>query len=239
MINWFILISLLSSNFCLSQNLSWRTDLFQQASGLKKLHAPEQMEKRNQSLIEQLSLIQVDTIRDNAEMKLKYLEESIAYKIVSEMNHHPVIAMYHSNKYDPDNQGIGFCFGRAMYANLDLVYHNLDRDSIRKAFVIGSMETGDGAKWGWHVATIARVESVDRAQEWIVLDPITGATDLNSWYRHMYDRYSTDKQLALFITEAAKFGPGGYRYEESAVADPFYNDYFQDLLDWFAENRNI
>jgi hypothetical protein len=165
----------------------------------------------------------------------KFLHPIIARDILSKMRENPVVAMWNTKKYDPKDQGIGFCFGRAMFAHLELAMRNLDRDSIKKAFVVGPMSTGDGNSWGWHVTTIAQSKSEDGSEVWLALDPVTGVRTLEEWYEEMYNYYSTDKKLKIYITEAGKFGPTQGAYHRLVFENPFYNEYFVDLQKEFEK----
>lgn len=196
---------------------------------------PAQVHQENFNTIKKFVAMDVDTNRDNAYMRPKFISPMDAMDVYQTASYHPVVSLYQYNKYDPKNQGIGFCFGRAMYVNVDLAYRGIDRDSVKKAFVVGSMSTGDGNTWGWHVTTIAQSKDVNGQEEWLAIDPITGVKTLTEWYLEMYNDLSTDKLLKLYITEAGKFGPNGARYEEEHLKDKFYNNYFTDMMNWFRE----
>ena len=58
---------------------------------------------------------------------------------------------------------------------------------------------------------------------------------LQDWYQEMYGKYSTDKKLKLYVTEVGKFGASPSPYDTRAMTNPFYNRYFQDMMDWFKE----
>ncbi len=182
----------------------------------------------------------LDTPRDNDKKYAKYISIDEARDVKYAAMNNPVVASHQTSKYDPNNKGIGFCFGRAMFVNIDLAFRKFDRDSIKKAFVIGSMETPDGASWGWHVTTI--VKSINRRGQvkWLAIDPIVNSiVTVKQWYEEMYQNYSTDKKLRLYITEAGKFGPSAGSYHHKSLTNKFYNNYFTDMLDWFKkENKS-
>jgi hypothetical protein len=147
----------------------------------------------------------------------------------------PVVALYAYSKYDPQDSGIGFCFGRAMFVDLYLAMNGVNRSNIKKAFIIGPMSNGG---WAWHVTTI--VESRDnRGNEiWLAIDPVAERVmEVKEWYNYWYNSASDDKRLRLYITESGKFGAGrNSRYDELSIASNFYNNYFTDMMAWFANN---
>jgi hypothetical protein len=146
--------------------------------------------------------------------------------------------MYYYSKYDPKNEGIGFCFGRAMFIHLELAQFRFDRDSVKKAFVVGPMSTGDGGSWGWHVTTIVKSwDARSKKQIWYALDPVVGRrVTLEQWYNTMRSDFSTDKRLKIYITDPGRFGIYPSKYDETHLANRFYNNYFRDMMKWFESN---
>jgi hypothetical protein len=235
-----------------SQVYDARSDLFFERNLILRQmnYDPDKIHQRNLQYIKEF--IQVDVEKNPPENpfdpisdagKAQYLNPNIAHRVLGEARRHPVVSFYAYNKYDPENLGIGFCFGRAMYTHLELLYRGFDRESVKKAFVIGPMKTGDGNRWAWHVSTIAQSWAIDHStgelkEVWLAIDPITQLQTLTEWYREMRKDFSTDGKLALFITEPGMFGPDSY-YTQRAISDPFYNDYFIDLFDKFEkDSRN-
>lgn len=164
--------------------------------------------------------------------KPKFIKKEIAQIVLKEVSENKVVSMYYHSKYDPGNKGIGFCFGRAMFSNVYLAQAGFDRGSIKKAFVIGPMSKGS---WGWHVTTIAQSQ-VNGKEVWITIDPVTNKIqDVKQWYKEM-QKMSDDGKLKLYIAEAGKFGAGPSNYNEDSISHPFYNNYFKDMRQWFAEN---
>lgn len=195
---------------------------------------PEQIDASNREHLKQFIDIEVEGRSDirinNVDADdAKFLNPRIARDVLRVLDYHPVVSLYNYNKYDPKNQGIGFCFGRAMFVHLELAMRNLDRDSIKKAFVVGPMSTGDGNSWGWHVTTIAQSKDRNGNEIWLALDPVTGLKTLKQWYEEMYEYFSTDKRLKIYVTEAGKFGPSPGFYSHPQLEHEFYNNYFNDL----------
>lgn len=168
--------------------------------------------------------------------KPKTITQEQASRVMDAASTNPVVALYQRTKYDPKEQGIGFCFGRAMFVDLYTAMNGLDRGSIKKAFVVGPMSGGGSMIWGWHVTTI--VQSKDRAgrEMWLAIDPVVGTPmEVTAWYKYWL-RSSTNGKLKLYITESGKFSQMAYRYDYSTFNHPFYNNYFTDMLKWFQNN---
>lgn len=177
-------------------------------------------------------------IRDYGEAQ--NLPRYVARDVIRVAERNPVVGLWAYSKYDPKDQGIGFCFGRAMFTHIELAFRDFDRDYIKKAFVVGSMSTGDGNSWGWHVTTIAQSRDSEGNEIWLAIDPVTGVKTLREWYQEMYTNFSTDKKLKIYVTEAGRFGPSaGSAYNQGVVTEEFYNEYFKDMLNWFDENYKV
>jgi hypothetical protein len=231
-----------------SVNTSWAkfygTDenLFNQSSRDNYRKTPAQVHAKN--LAEYEAFLDLDIDEDENSLinkpgtkylaeKAKFLSPSTGRDIINVLNRNPVVSMNRYYIYDPENLGIGFCFGRAMFVHLELMQRGLDSDSSKKAFVVGSMQTPDGGGWGWHVTTIVQSKNSLGEEIWLALDPITGVVPVEQWYQKMYDEFSTDKKLKLYITSSGRFGPTGGEYDQQHIKDDFYNQYFLDMLSWF------
>lgn len=166
--------------------------------------------------------------------KPEYLHFEDATSTLIAMDRNPVVSTSKNYIYDPNNMGIGFCFGRAMFAHLDLVYKGLNRNSIMKAFVVGEM-----GNWGWHVTTIAQSKNAEGFETWLAIDPVAGKViPLKQWYELMMNQYSTDKKLKLYITLPTRFGPDT-EYNEQMLRSSFFNNYFNDLIAWFEKESKL
>lgn len=143
-----------------------------------------------------------------------------------------VVSLDKYSKYDKDNKGIGFCFGRAMFIDTYLAMAGFHRANLKKAFVVGPMSRG---AWGWHVTSIVQSEKNGK-EIWLALDPVAGTVmDVKDWYKK-WQGESDDGKLRLFITERTKFGAGASWYDEKQISNPFYNNYFRDMMNWFGRN---
>lgn len=173
---------------------------------------------------------------NNDSLKPIFLSKTQAEASLMAANRNPVVGLHMYNKYDPNNQGIGFCFGRAMFIDLYLSINEFNRASIKKAFVVGPMTSGDGANWGWHVTTIAQSFDRNKNEIWLAIDPIMGRVmEVKEWYKETL-KMSTDGKLRLYITDAGKFAQSATRYDEQAISHKFYNQYFGDMMKWFEKN---
>lgn len=156
-----------------------------------------------------------------------------AVYVVNQANRNPVVALHMNSKYDPDNRGIGFCFGRAMFIHLYLAYAGVNRANIKKAFVVGPMSNGG---WAWHVTTIVQSQDAYGREVWLALDPVAGMVkDVKSWYEYWLNQ-SDDGKLRLFIADSGKFGSTAGTYDERHKTNAFYNQYFNDMYLWFHAN---
>jgi len=226
---------LLVSSVARAQVVSNRADLFQNSVNSTRGKTAAQVDAENKAAYD--AFVQAENVdTDDAWMRPKNLNPRYAQELLRSAEVNPVVSLYQYHRYDPKNEGIGFCFGRALFIHLELAYRGFDRDSVRKAFVVGPMRTPDGGSWGWHVTTIAQSVNAQGQEEWIAIDPIAGVKPVMQWYREMYQNYSTDKKLKLYFTLPTRFGPtANSHYSEKALNDPFYNGYFSDMMDWFQK----
>lgn len=159
-------------------------------------------------------------------------EANTVYKAI---NKNPVVSTMKAKKdYDPSKR-TGFCFGRAMFGNLYMATSGLNRDSMKKVFILGSM---DGGTWGWHVAIAAKgTIGNSKKIQWLVIDPEVGkVVELREWYDFWRNGSSDDGTLRLYITDAGRFGASPSQYDQNGLSDPFYNSYFDDMMTWFEQD---
>lgn len=155
-----------------------------------------------------------------------------AQKIINRTNTNKVTGQNY--KYDPKGE-IGFCFGRALYAHLELLRHGVAKDSIKKVFIVGPMRAG-GIDWQFHVATL--VKANDKSG-WYAVDTFIGRPVLlEDWFAN-FQKFSTDGKLRMYVTKANKIGPNAWEYniKPGGLFDGFYNDYFKDMFQFFKDNR--
>lgn len=140
-------------------------------------------------------------------------ELSVLYK---EVANNPVSQLASLDKYDPQGV-IGFCFGRAMAAQLLARKMGLVPESIQKLFVIGALcskckKPEDKSEWRFHVATLVRGPK----QEMYVIDPIyphdhfkpVTVAQWVEFIRKGWDSYHNGKPKAfLYLTDATAVLP--------------------------------
>ena len=183
-----------------------------------------------------LQELQHNSVKATDEGKTDYITLTQAKKVYAALISNPVVSSNSAKKnYDPYAR-TGFCFGRAMFVNLYLAQSGLSRASIKKVFILGSM---DGGVWGWHVATTVKSrDSRTNKLKWLVIDSEVGkVVELVEWYNYWRNGSSDDKKLRLYITEAGRFGATPSRYDEDGIKGAYYNDYFNDMMSWF--NRDF
>lgn len=146
------------------------------------------------------------------------------YRIVAS---HPVASLAVTHKYDPNNSGTGFCFGRAMTAHLEALFNmKVKNSSIRKLFAMGKLQTGSKT-WGWHVTAIIKAKEGG----WWAIDPVRGSVvSAENWYKWMLDSLNPSKDLVLLHDRAMRLGPTASKYTLQQVNMQDYHDYFKDLL---------
>jgi len=255
---WLLLSSLVFSQLSFSQTYPWtptykfvekaEEDLFEKADIDNVEYSryskdPSEIHRENLAAITNFIGEEMDLTYANS-TDVKSLSPDDVEDALEVAGENPVVSLYAYSKYDPENQGIGFCFGRAMFTNIHLAMKGVEREHIKKAFVVGEMSTGDGNQWGWHVTTIVQSLEKDEngqvREQWLAVDPIIGyAITLEEWYLEMRNNYSTDKRLRLYIAEAGKLSPrASSKYTEQLKKVEFYNNYFLDMAEWFDQTAN-
>ncbi len=168
----------------------------------------------------------------------KYVTKEFAEQLLKKINLDPVAGPKGYPIYDPENR-YGFCFGRATWVWLQALKAGVDKQSIKKIFLVGPMKNG-GTEWQFHVVTALRTSKGFFSDTWVVVDPnFKKILTVEEFFTH-YNRSSTDYKLRLFVTEpqrlgpssTIKFGPAHY----TGTGDENYNRYFQHMLENFSKN---
>lgn len=197
--------------------------------------------------------------KSNLSSKVSAITEAQAYSILKLANKNQVVGLDSVKKYDP-SELIGFCFGRALYIQLELLRHGVKKDSIRKAFVLGAM-SGQGSHWRFHVSTIVK----NQAGGWLAIDPVfKRVIKLEDWYVVM-KKGNYGEDIRLYITEQKRLSPNiGKPYigtndnleinnesiikkwlrifnepvgiDRNGIFSKDYHNYFKDMFAYLKEN---
>lgn len=229
-----VLLLALFSSALWAQIIPNDVDLFALRDKEIKGKSRSQIHDRNLDVIENLMNYNPESAPGALERdkkNAKFLSPLVRKDILNVASDNPVIGSLSPKEYDPTG-AIGFCFGRAMFMHLELTLRGFDRDSIKKVIVLGRLASGG---WGWHIATLAQSRTRNGKRAWMVLDPIhPGAWTIQEWYM-IWSETTTFGGLVLFTTEAGRLGPSPSDYSYEAISDPFYNDFFVDMLKWFED----
>ncbi len=234
--NLFFFASLIISTTAFGQILRPMDDLFVQSArdNAGKTGAQVIAESNaNYDRFVALDVNAISTYRQSDAAKPTFISRENADLALRAAMDNDVVSLDKYSKYDKDNKGIGFCFGRAMFVNLYLAINGVSRANIKKAFVVGPMSKG---AWGWHVTTIVQSKNTSGKEIWLAIDPVAGQImEAKQWYRH-WQGSSDNGKLRFYIAESGKFGAGPSRYDERGISNPFYNNYFTDMMKWFEKN---
>ena len=161
--------------------------------------------------------------------KVFSLNKQDANFLVDLLRKHPTNGEKHEKKYDPE-ECYGFCFGRATLIHNEALRRNMDPESIKKIWAVGSLEKG---KWHFHVATMIKAKGKG---SWWVCDPVYSvAISAEEWIRRM--RHSSDdSRMMVFVTDPRRFSvydPKNYTAIDllGDGKSDFYNGYFKDYLE--------
>ncbi len=165
-----------------------------------------------------------------------WINETVANRLVDLTYENPVVNPG-LKKYDP-KRNIGFCFGRATFIHLMLLKMGLQKNSIRKIWAIGPMNTGE-ITWRYHVATMAYTKK----NGWLVLDTNHGAAVSAQEWIATYSKMSTDGKLRFYTSDASKlsFMIGKYSRLQLGMdinqERDYYRGYFKDMMEWVRKRK--
>jgi hypothetical protein len=170
----------------------------------------------------------------NSAPSSKSLTEVQAAKLRQFLIQHPIAGDSALDKYSKTNSTVGYCFGRATLAHVELLRRGVDPKSIRKIFVIGEMKyTLD--IWELHVATIVK----KTGGGWWVLDGLFNKTlEVQDWYKEILKIAvnTAHPKIRLYLTDPVKFLPITGAYAEKDMFREEYNGFFKDLSAWLTQN---
>lgn len=200
------------------------------------------------------------------------VSEAEARIVLERAYRHPVVGKAALDKYDPINsetnsRKYGYCFARADYVYFLLRTMNVDRSSILKLFLLGSI-AGDfsfGKNWRYHVVTIVKKKGGD----WLAIDPFFRFVGTpRDWFQKNAMLIKNGKSL-LYLTPAERmFVQGGdhtyisiinstfpkiqewkyhwlsgfaSRYEplKNSELSRFFADFFKSILTEYGEKRDL
>lgn len=147
---------------------------------------------------------------------------------------HPITGDLGIKKYSQKNSTLGFCYGRATLAHMELLRRGVSPQNIRKIFVLGEMRYQKEI-WTLHVATIV----AKKGGGWWVLDGLFDQVyELKDWYKKMLTIAinTDDPVIRIYEADPVKFLPISGAYNEKDMYRPEYNGFFQDLTAWLAAN---
>jgi hypothetical protein len=74
-----------------------------------------------------------------------------------------------------------------------------------------------------------------KESNWMVIDPILSEpVPARDWYQN-FKTMDKNGDLLLFVSEAKRFGPSAIVYKKQGLHDPFYREYFKDLLEHYQK----
>ncbi|MES2768722.1 MAG: hypothetical protein V4596_06200 [Bdellovibrionota bacterium] len=162
------------------------------------------------------------------------LTESQAQDLNGFLIQHPIAGDQGIRKYSGKNSMLGFCFGRATLAHLELLRRGVSPKDIRKIFVLGEMQYQKEI-WELHVATV--VKKADGG--WWVLDGLFGkALELKEWYPQLLKIALSAKhpKIRIYVADPVKFLPISGAYNKKEMLRAEYNGFFKDLSDWIESH---
>ncbi len=197
---------------------------------------PSEIKKENKNAI---SLLNKKTSKKT--VRAKYITQSEADNLVYRLKNDPVVRSSENKNYDPNGR-YGFCFGRATWVWLNALEAGMDKDSIKKIFLVGPMRASN-LDWQFHVATAIRSKGFF-SDTWLVIDSTFDRAITVEQFLNFYGQFNANEKLRLIVTDPQrlvpsstdKFKPMDYRNFEN---DYLYNRYFQDLLRNFSNSVNF
>jgi hypothetical protein len=158
-----------------------------------------------------------------------------AGEILNSISEHPVVGDSALHRYDRDEFNVGFCFGRAAYAHIELLRKGVHPKRIGKVFAIGKFQFGKAA-WDFHVTTVVRGPK----NEWWAIDRATSTQiePIEVWMSQVerLSTHATHPLVRFYFSDAVKFHPLYGAYGADNLYFPYFNNYFVDLARWFDDH---
>lgn len=126
------------------------------------------------------------------------------------------------------SQKFGFCFGRAFAAHLEALRSGLDRQSIKKAWMVGPLQFS-GEKWNYHVATIVKAKD----GQWFAIDPLfQKPLPLKDWHDRLRGDFDPSGTSRLYVTAPSRLFPYDEQtYRPQQLNRALFKGFFTDLLE--------
>lgn len=162
------------------------------------------------------------------------VDRDFAVATLRSINRNPIVSDYALYDYK-NGLEIGFCFGRATYVHLALLRAGVNKDSIKKVWVVGPMESG-GLKWQFHVATAV----LSTEGQWLVMDTFSGSVMTVAEWLSFMNENSQDNKLRLYVTNPEKFSVALGKYDrvqmglDLSAEQDWYSHYFVKLMKWMG-----
>lgn len=147
---------------------------------------------------------------------------------------HPIAGDAGIKKYSGSNGTLGFCYGRATLAHVELLRRGVEAKNIRKLFILGEMRYQNQI-WELHVATLAP----KAGGGWWVMDGLFDQQyELKDWYQKILSIAVNEQKpiVRIYSSDPIKFLPISGAYSEKDMYRPEYNGFFQDLSSWLNTN---
>ncbi|MBX3018078.1 MAG: hypothetical protein KF767_09325 [Bdellovibrionaceae bacterium] len=213
-------------------------DLFMDWLESLRNQSPAQMKAANDQTLLDLACLPVGESRG----RVVAIDEDLATRLVDSIARHPIVAETETRRFNKQpGVEIGFCFGRATYTHLMLLHLGVLKDSIKKVWAVGNLNSGD-LVWQFHVATIVRGTTPGT---WWVLDSYWGEPlELKDWVRQM-SALDPGGQMRVTISEPEKFSMQIGAYDRVQMGldvnaeQDWYAGYFQQLMRWFAAKPDV
>ncbi len=132
-----------------------------------------------------------------------------------------------------DSKKVGFCFGRAAAAHVTALESGLQKESIRKIWLVGDLD--NGSKWKFHVATLLRGEDGD----WYAVDPyFDEPLRVDHWYEKIREDVDPEGTARLFSTEPSRLYVSSFKkYNHADMDRDSLGGFFQDLFEGLRRER--
>lgn len=201
-------------------------------------YSPRELAAKNQQTLQEAACLPSGPTRG----RRVGINRDWATRIVDSIARHPIVAETETRRYNRHpGVEIGFCFGRATYTHLMLLHLGVLKDSIKKVWAVGNLNSGN-LVWQFHVATIVRSETPGA---WWVLDSYFGQPlELAEWSERMAS-LDPGGQMLLTLTDPDKFSVqlGTYDRVQLGLDLPpgqdWYAGYFRELMKWFAAGPDL